>query len=79
MIKRKPQPPKSGTKLAMMLDALKSDVSLDQLASALNWQHHTVRAALTRLRQRGYVINRLVDETSKTSVYRLNRARARAR
>ena len=79
MIKQKPQPPKSGTKLAMLLDALKSEVSLDQLASALNWQHHTVRAALSRLRQRGYVINRLVDETSKTSVYRLNRARARAR
>ncbi|MGI9426603.1 MAG: DUF3489 domain-containing protein [Hyphomicrobiaceae bacterium] len=79
MAKGKLQPPKSGTKLATLLDALKTDVSLDQLASALNWQHHTVRAALTRLRQRGYAINRKRDGASKTSVYRLSRVRARSR
>ena len=78
MAKRKVQPPTPGTKLATLLRALKHGVTLEKLASDLNWQHHSVRAAMTRLRQRGYTISCKQDKAAKTSIYRLGRARGRA-
>lgn len=55
--------PKEGTKEAALVAALKGKgATIDQLTTLLAWKPHTVRAALTRLRKRGYVI----DRTPKT-------------
>lgn len=45
-------------KLAALLEAISKDggASLAEISAALGWQHHTTRAAITRLRQRGYDI-----------------------
>ena len=50
--------PKPGTKLDALRKALGKGATLDQLSRKLKWQPHTVRAAMTRLRQRGFVITR---------------------
>ena len=50
--------PKPGTKLDALRKALCKGATLNQLSRKLNWQPHTVRAAMTRLRQRGLVIAR---------------------
>lgn len=78
MANQKVQPPRPGTKLAMLLRALKQGVTIEKLASDLSWQHHSVRAAMTRLRQRGYVISCKQSKAAKTSIYRLGRSRGRA-
>jgi len=44
--------------------------TLDQLAAETGWQRHTVRAALTRLRQRGHPIERTTRKTG-VSCYRI--------
>ena len=44
--------------------------TLDRLADALGWQRHTVRAALTRLRQGGTPVERVAGEDGR-SLYRL--------
>lgn len=53
-----------GTKRALLLDLLRRDggATLDALSDALGWQPHTVRAALTRLRQDGVTIDRVPGE-----------------
>ena len=45
-------------KLGRVLDAItaKRGASLDELVELTGWQPHTARAALTRLRQRGFQI-----------------------
>lgn len=59
--------PKEGTKEARLVEALTGKgQTLKQLANLLAWQPHTVRAALTRLRKRGYVIDR-IEKTEKTA------------
>jgi predicted ArsR family transcriptional regulator len=70
------QPPnlrsrKSRTKKAQVLALLKrkSGATIAQIAKATGWQPHTVRAALTRLRQQGVGIERLQGE--KVSRYRI--------
>jgi predicted ArsR family transcriptional regulator len=51
---------KSGTKEAALVNALQSKgKTIEQLTTLLDWQPHTVRAALTRLRKRGYIIDRI--------------------
>lgn len=64
-----PKPP-SG-KLGLVLAALGTDngASIDTLTSLTGWLPHTTRAALTRLRQRGFPITRHVED-GRTS-YRL--------
>lgn len=53
-------PPKPETKEAKLVEALSGKgQSIKQLSSLLEWQPHTIRAAFTRLRQRGYLIERL--------------------
>jgi hypothetical protein len=46
--------------LSVILAALRSDdgASIDTLISLTGWLPHTTRAALTRLRQRGFPITR---------------------
>jgi predicted transcriptional regulator len=53
------------TKLARLRALIASDdgASIDELVKTLAWQRHTIRAALTRLRQRGIAINRARDES----------------
>jgi DNA-binding MarR family transcriptional regulator len=61
--------PKDGTKEARLVKALGGKgQTLTQLSHLLSWQPHTVRAALTRLRKRGYVIDR--TEKTETSAAR---------
>lgn len=44
--------------------------TIDQLTAETGWQRHTVRAALTRLRQRGHQIERTTRKTG-VSCYRM--------
>ena len=51
--------PKDGTKEAALVSALGGKgKTIKQFTSLLSWQPHTVRAAFTRLRKRGYLIER---------------------
>jgi DNA-binding MarR family transcriptional regulator len=56
--------PRSGTKQARLVELLDGDhgASITDLTEALGWLPHTVRAALTGLRQRGYKIERRVED-----------------
>ncbi len=56
--------PRSGTKQARLVELLDGDhgASLTDLTAALGWLPHTVRAALTGLRKRGYQIERGVED-----------------
>ncbi len=56
--------PRAGTKQARLVDLLNGDygASITDLTEALGWLPHTVRAALTGLRKRGYKIERRVED-----------------
>ena len=49
-----------GTKQAILINLLKrkKGATIEAIVAALDWQPHTVRAALTRLRQNGLAIDR---------------------
>lgn len=79
MPQKKPDQPKPGTKLATLALSLEKGASLDQLGKSLGWQKHTVRAALTRLRQRGYRIDRSQPNEAGNAVYSLKPTRAKTR
>ena len=52
--------PNDGTKGAALVAALGGKgKTIKQFTSLLSWQPHTVRAAFTRLRKRGYLIERV--------------------
>lgn len=61
--------PRSGTKQALVVSILSggSGASLNELMAATGWLAHTTRAALTGLRQRGYVLERLQQADHPTS------------
>jgi hypothetical protein len=44
---------------------------LDKIVAATGWLPHTVRAALTGLRKRGYAIELLRESGRKSSTYRI--------
>lgn len=48
-----------------------SGATIDHLADATGWQAHTIRAALSRLRQRGFPIT-LVTSADDRKAYRLD-------
>ena len=52
--------PRAGSKIDRLIDLLKtgSGRSLEDMTDATGWQAHTVRAAMTGLRKRGYQIDR---------------------
>lgn len=58
--------PKPGTKMDTLRKALAKGATIDQLTRKLNWQPHTIRAAMTRLRKRGFQIARSKPETGAT-------------
>lgn len=70
--------PSPDTKEAALVKALKGrGKNITQLSELLAWQPHTVRAAFTRLRKRGYLIER-VPATEKTPArFRLKTATKR--
>ena len=51
------------TKTAMLLTLLKTGTgaSLEDMTDATGWQPHTVRAAMTGLRKKGYIVERHVE------------------
>lgn len=67
--------PQTGSKLATLVSALGGKgATLRALSKQLGWQSHTVRAALTRLRQRGNAIERIRKPGAVSSTYRLKRS-----
>ena len=61
-------------KLGHVLDAVaaKRGASLDELVKLTGWQPHTARAALTRLRQRGFAVG--LREADDRKAYHLAEA-----
>lgn len=65
-------PPKPGTKIARLLKQLSGKgATLKALSKSLGWQEHTVRAAMTGLRKRGYQIHRADGEEKQPATYRI--------
>ena len=66
------QPPRPGSKQALVIGMLsaKTGATLDALAEATGWLPHTVRAALTGLRRRGFMVERSRAD-GEASVYRI--------
>ena len=54
--------PKSPSKRSLVLDLLHRDdgATLPELTAATGWQAHSVRAVLTGLRKRGYVLEKSI-------------------
>ena len=73
--------PREGSKLAAVLGLLRRDggATIDQLATAMGWQPHTTRAALTGLRKRGFGIDRHKAENDRASAYVVGVGRSPAR
>ena len=64
--------PREGSKQARVIDMLsaKAGATIDALVEATGWLPHTTRAALTGLRKRGFMIERLrIDGAA--SIYRI--------
>ena len=56
-------PPRTGSKTDNLVRMLRGrGASLDAIMSRTGWTAHSVRAALTRLRKRGYVVMRRVED-----------------
>ncbi len=68
-------PVRAGTKQATLIDMLKKPggASIAQMGAKTGWQPHSVRAALTGLRKRGFDITREKNDAGVT-VYRLAEA-----
>lgn len=77
MTKSTLNPPRAGTKLATLVEDLQKSKTIAELGLNLSWQPHTVRAALTRLRARGYRIERLAGQADTPTRYRLKKAARR--
>lgn len=67
-----PSAPRSGTKLARVLELLQRDcgATLDELITATDWLPHTTRAALTGLRKRGCAVTLDRSDNERGSTYR---------
>ncbi len=65
--------PRANSKLALLLTLLSRDrgATIAELTTATGWLPHTTRAALTRLRKRGFGLERLKDEASSASTFRV--------
>ena len=64
--------PGTGSKQALIVDLLSKEggVTIDALIKATGWLPHTTRAALTRLRKRGFVVERILHAPG-ASLYRI--------
>lgn len=65
--------PRPGSKQALVIGMLSRDAgaTLKTLVAATGWLPHTTRAALTGLRKRGFMIERLHPDGKGTSIYRV--------
>jgi hypothetical protein len=63
--------PRAGNKQALIVEMLSTErgATLDALIEATGWLPHTTRAALTGLRKKGYVIERIGGEGKGPSAY----------
>jgi DNA-binding IclR family transcriptional regulator len=70
------KPPREHSKASRIVELLQTGTgtSLDDMIEATGWQAHTVRAAMTGLRKRGYVIERHVE--GSVTVWSLSKAAA---
>jgi len=57
------KPPRQHSKASRLVHLLRTGTgaSLDDMIEATGWQTHTVRAAMTGLRKRGYPVERHVE------------------
>ena len=64
---------RANSKLAHLVGLLSRDcgATLVELTTATGWLPHTTRAALTRLRQRGFELERLRNEAGGASIFRI--------
>ena len=62
--KKSPTMARQGTKQALLIDLLKrkKGATIAAIVETLSWLPHTVRAALTRLRQQGFRIERVRED-----------------
>ncbi len=68
-------PVRAGTKQATLVDMMRrpAGATIAQMGAKTGWQPHSVRAALTGLRKRGFAITREKNDAGVT-VYRLAEA-----
>jgi len=65
-------PPKPGCKLEKLVTVLINEGgTVRKLSTNLGWLPHTTRAALTRLKQRGYKVERKLVDGAKESIYKI--------
>ena len=60
--------PRSGSKQARIIALMhrESGATLEEMIAATGWLPHTTRAALTRLRQAGHILDKAKQETGGT-------------
>lgn len=76
--KPKIDPPKPGSKIDKLVTVLiNQGGSIRVLSTHLGWLPHTTRAALTRLKQRGYQVERSLVEGARESIYKIETRTAR--
>jgi len=68
-----PTSPRGGTKIAQVIELLQrgDGATLAELVAATGWLAHTMRAALTGLRKRGYAVGIDRADKARGSVYRI--------
>jgi hypothetical protein len=68
-----PTSPRGGTKIAQVVELLQRDdgATLTELVAATGWLPHTMRAALTGLRKRGYAVGIYRADKARGSIYRI--------
>jgi hypothetical protein len=68
-----PSAPRSGSKLAQVIELLQRDhgATIEELIAATSWLAHTIRAALTGLRKRGYAVAIDRSDDKRGSFYRI--------
>ena len=68
-----PTSPRGGTKIAQVIELLQrgDGATLAELVAATGWLPHTMRAALTGLRKRGYAVGMDRADKARGSVYRI--------
>ncbi len=71
-----PQPLSKKEKLVELLRA-KGGADVKQIAEALGWLPHTVRAALTGLRKAGVTLEKMPAREGEPTRYRINAKRGR--
>src|SRR5215207_6930322 len=78
--KAEPQQTRGGTKRAHVIALLERDTgaTLDELVAATGWLPHTIRAALTGLRHKGFALDTSRRQDG-TTVYRISSAPPRFR